>query len=586
MAVAPATNQPMNSPRSFLLLALLMLGYLLWAQWQQDYGPGAKAISTTTSVDADVASSATSSDLPVAGAVPSTADIPDAPPVPTAVTATPGMVAGTSSPRITVTTDVLRVEIDSRGGNVVIADLLAYPKDPKRADQPVRLFDDAGATFYAAQSGLVSATGAAPNHQAEFSIERNDYRLSDGESAVEVPMTWTDPSGIRVRKVFRFERGSYVIDQRQEIHNGSAATWSATSYQQLQRVPIVFDVSGIKAYTNTEHYSFVGAADYSPQEKFQKLPFTDFVKEPLNRNVQGGWIAMIQHYFFAAWIPPADQPATFTTSTFSADGATRYLVRSTSAPIQVAAGADHVGNARLYVGPKLQSTIDDVAPGLSLTANYGMFTIISKPLHWVLSLLHSITGNWGFAIILLVVLIKLVFFKLSEAQFRSMAKMRKLQPRVQALKDRYGDDRQKMNTAMMELYQKEKINPLGGCLPLLIQMPVFFALYWVLLESVELRHAPFVGWIHNLTAPDPYYVLPILNAATMILTQHLTPMTGMDPTQAKIMKVMPVVFSVLFAFFPAGLVLYWTTNGMLSLIQQWVITKRVEAGDAKAVAAK
>ena len=235
----------------------------------------------------------------------------------------------------------------------------------------------------------------------------------------------------------------------------------------------------------------------------------------------------------------------------------------------------------LYVGPKLQSTIDAVAPGLSLTANYGMFTIISQPLHWVLSKLHGITGNWGFAIILLVLLIKSVFFKLSEAQYRSMAKMRKMQPRIQALKDRYGDDKQKLNAATMELYQKEKINPLGGCLPMLIQMPVFFALYWVLLESVELRHAPFIGWIHNLTAPDPYFVLPILNAATMILTQFITPVTGMDPTQAKIMKVMPVLFSVLFAFFPAGLVLYWTTNGMLSLLQQWIITKRVEAGDSK-----
>lgn len=571
----------MNSPRSFLLLALLMLGYLLWAQWQQDYvvkpSQPVAAATDAPNVPGDsipAASSGNAGDIPPASVSASPAAVPAS------------SNSETNTPRITVVTDVLRVEIDLRGGSVVVADLLAYAKDPTRKDEPVRLFDSNAATYFAAQSGLVSSTGAAPDHQALYSAERSEYRIADGETAIEIPLTWTDPSGISVRKVFRFERGSYVIDQRSEISNASASAWSGNSYQQLQRVPIVFDVGGLKAYTNTEHYSFVGAADYSPQDKFQKLAFDKFAKEPLNKTVQGGWVAMIQHYFFAAWIPAAEQTATFTTSTVPANGQSRYLVRAFSAPISVAAGGQQTTSARLYVGPKLQSTIDDVAPGLSLTANYGMFTIISQPLHWVLAKLHGITGNWGFAIILLVVLIKLVFFKLSEAQFRSMAKMRKMQPRIQALKERYGDDKQKVNAAMMELYQKEKINPLGGCLPMLIQMPVFFALYWVLLESVELRHAPFIGWIQNLTAPDPYYVLPVLNAATMILTQHLTPMTGMDPTQAKIMKVMPVLFSVLFAFFPAGLVLYWTTNGMLSLLQQWIITKRVEAGESKAVVVK
>ena len=574
----------MNSPRSFLLLALLMLGYLLWAQWQQDYASGVlptAETATTPAIPADVPAASTPTVTPAApGEIP-TASVPAAS-TPGAIPAVANSAAVVSSAnRVSVTTDVLHVEIDPRGGSIVTADLLAYPRDPKTTQPSVRLFDAAADTFFAAQSGLVSSTGAAPDHQAEYHAEQTSYRLADGQASVDVPLTWTDPSGISVRKVFRFERGSYVIDQRSEIDNASAAAWTGNSYLQLQRVPIVFDVSGIKAYTNTEHYSFVGAADYSPQDKFQKLAFGKFDKDPLKKDVQGGWIAMIQHYFFAAWIPPADQTATFTTNTLPNNGQPRYLIRSVSAPITIAPGAEQTLDARLYVGPKLQSTIDAVAPGLSLTANYGMFTIISQPLHWVLSKLHGITGNWGFAIILLVLLIKSVFFKLSEAQYRSMAKMRKMQPRIQALKDRYGDDKQKLNAATMELYQKEKINPLGGCLPMLIQMPVFFALYWVLLESVELRHAPFIGWIHNLTAPDPYFVLPVLNAATMILTQFITPVTGMDPTQAKIMKVMPVLFSVLFAFFPAGLVLYWTTNGMLSLLQQWIITKRVEAGDSK-----
>ena len=580
----------MNSPRSFLLLALLMFGYLLWAQWQQDYASGVQTVAQTGAsprvpddVPASTTSSAAPGEIPAASApaVASSGAIPAA-----ATTAT----AVSDAKRISVTTDLLHVEIDPRGGSIVVADLLAYPRDPKTTLPSVRLFDDKADTFFAAQSGLVSSTGAAPDHQAEFQTEQTSYRLADGQNSIDVSLTWTDPSGISVRKVFRFQRGSYVIDQRSEISNASATAWTGNSYQQLQRVPIVFDVSGIKAYTNTEHYSFVGAADYSPQDKFQKLAFGKFDKDPLKKDVQGGWIAMIQHYFFAAWIPPPEQTATFTTNTLPNNGQPRYLIRSVSAPITIAPGAEQTLDARLYVGPKLQSTIDAVAPGLSLTANYGMFTIISQPLHWVLAKLHAITGNWGFAIILLVLLIKAVFFKLSEAQYRSMAKMRKMQPRIQALKDRYGDDKQKLNAATMELYQKEKINPLGGCLPMLIQMPVFFALYWVLLESVELRHAPFIGWIHNLSAPDPYFVLPVLNAATMILTQFITPVTGMDPTQAKIMKVMPVMFSILFAFFPAGLVLYWTTNGMLSLAQQWIITKRVEAGDnrpkGKGVAAK
>ena len=287
---------------------------------------------------------------------------------------------------------------------------------------------------------------------------------------------------------------------------------------------------------------------------------------------------MLQHYFFAAWIPAAGETDQYATAIVTANPA-RYLIRTLGPAITIAPGASASSSARLYVGPKLQSTVDQIAPGLSLTADYGVLTFIAEPLHWVLSKIHALVGNWGFAIILLVLLIKALMFKLTEAQFRSMAKMRKLQPRVQALKDRYGEDRQKMNQAMLELYQKEKINPLGGCLPMLIQMPVFFALYWVLLESVELRQAPFVGWLQNLSAPDPYFVLPLLNGATMIVTQYLTPTTGMDPMQARMMKIMPVMFAVMFAFFPAGLVLYWTVNGMTSLLQQWIITKRIEAGE-------
>ena len=562
----------MASTRNVLLIALLFIVYLMWTQWQDDYHrPLAASAAAASSANTDGAATppAAGTDVPAASASSSSAAVPPVTPA----------ASLPASARVVVTTDVLRVEIDTRGGNVVVADLLAYPLEPKDYAHPKRLLDDADAAFFEAQSGLVSATGAAPDHLAPFVAEKNAYALADGSDVVEVPLTWTDASGLSVRKVLGFRRGSYVIEERQEISNHGAAAWTGNAYRQLQRVPPVIDTAGIKGYSNIERYSFTGAAWYSPADKFKKLKFDDFAKTPLAQEFSGGWAAMLQHYFFAAWIPPAGEAVRYTTDSRAAGGATRYLIRTQSPAVTVAPGDTKVEAARLYVGPKLQSTLDQVAPGLSLTVDYGIFTVIAEPLHWLLAQFHKLTGNWGVAIILLVLLIKALFFKLSEAQFRSGAKMRKLQPRIAALNELYAGDAQKKNQAMMELYQKEKVNPLAGCLPMLIQIPVFFALYWVLLESVELRQAPFVGWIQNLTAPDPYYVLPVLNALVMIATTAITPTAGMDPTQAKMMKIMPVAFSVLFAFFPAGLVLYYTVNGGLGLLQQWIITRRIDAGD-------
>lgn len=559
----------MNNPRTLLLVALMALSYLIWSQWQLDYNPQAQV---TAQEPSQPATAQTPAAIPPADDVPQVGKLePDKVAEPPSLAEAPQA----TSQLIRITTDVLRVEIDPRGGSVISTELLAYPLK-QGASEPVRLLDDEPARFFIAQSGLLSSDGAAPNHQAEFSVANRNWTLADGQSRIEVPLSWQDASGIQVSKTFVFERGSYVIDMRQQVRNASAKPWTGQAYRQLQRVPLVLDSSGIKGYTNTERYSFMGAAWYSPEEKFQKLPFDKFQSEPLKQTVTGGWVAMLQHYFFAAWIPPAGETDEFSSAQVASADATRYVVRSFSPALSIVPGTEQTFSARLYVGPKLQSTLDDLAPGLSKTADYGVFTVISEPLHWLLSMFHKLTGNWGFAIILLVLLIKAVFFKLSEAQYRSMAKMRKMQPRVAALKERYGDDRAKMNQAMLELYQKEKINPLGGCLPMLVQIPVFLGLYWVLLESVELRQAPFIGWIHNLTAPDPYYILPVLNALTMLATQMLTPMTGMDPLQQKMMKIMPLIFSVLFAFFPAGLVLYWTVNGALGLLQQWIITRRIE----------
>lgn len=566
----------MTSTRNLLLIALLFIGYLLWNAWQEDYGRAIAPVATPSSAT-PATGTTPAADVPVAGK-------PATPVAPPPQTAPAGEIAPPAQ-RVVVTTDVLRVEIDPQGGNVVVADLLAYPQNPKDFAHPVRLLDSADATFFEAQSGLMSVQGsaiAAPDHQALFVAEKNTYALGDA-ATLEVPLTWTDASGLSVRKVFVFKRASYVIEQRQDIVNHAASAWNGNAYRQLQRVPPIVDTAGLKGYSNTERYSFTGAAWYSAADKFQKLKFDKFQKEPLNKRFDGGWAAMLQHYFFAAWIPSPNEVEDYSTATLHKDGTTRYLIRAVSPPIAVAPGASQTTSARLYVGPKLQSTLEQVAPGLRLTVDYGMFTVIAEPLHWLLAQLHKLTGNWGFAIILLVLLIKAAFFKLSEAQYRSGAKMRKLQPRIAALKERHGGDRQKMNTAMMELYQKEKVNPLAGCLPMVVQIPVFFALYWVLLESVELRQAPFIGWIQNLTAPDPYYVLPVLNALVMVATQFLTPTAGMDPMQAKMMKAMPVIFGVMFAFFPSGLVLYYVANGSLSLMQQWIITRRIEAGD-KAIA--
>lgn len=573
----------MNNPRTFLLVALLALSYLIYSQWQTDYNPQlATPIGATGPTSAPLAPAA---GMPTSTA--STGEIPQASgTAQTASKATEAAITPTeaSANPIIVTTDLLRVEIDPRGGSVISADLLAYPEQPKEPMR-VRLLDPSSEHYFVAQSGLVSIKSPAPNHVALFESSAQTYALAEGQQRLEVPLTWKDASGITVTKTFVFERGSYVIEQTQQVNNQSSETWTGNAYRQLQRVPLIIDHSGIKGYTNTARYSFIGAAWYSPEEKFQKLAFDKFGKEAIDKSVTGGWVGMLQHYFFAAWIPPAGETDQVTSKEIESKPK-RYLVRSQSPSLSIEPGKTDTFSARLYVGPKLQSTLDDIAPGLSKTADYGMFTVISEPLHWLLSMYHRLTGNWGFAIILLVLTIKVVFFKLSEAQYRSMAKMRKMQPRVAALKERYGDDKQKLNQAMMEFYKKEKINPLGGCLPMLVQFPVFLGLYWVLLESVELRQAPFILWIHNLTAPDPYYVLPILNAATMLATQMLSPMTGMDPLQAKMMKFMPLIFSVMFAFFPAGLVLYWTVNGALGLLQQWLITRRIEAGEKPLVTAK
>jgi len=567
----------MNQTRTFLTFALLAVAYFLFLAWQKDY----VLPQQTAVVSAAAGPAGAASDGSVPAAIPGEQALPAA-----AASSASTVAAPAAGQLVTVRTDVLDLVLDTRGGSVVRASLPAYPEQaPTHANPhpaPTLLLNAADPTYFVAQNGLVSSSDPAPSHQpnhlAVFHSEQTAYTLAPGQDELHVDLVWQDDAGLKVTKTYTFKRGSYVIGLTQRIDNGGTQPWTGNAYEQLLRSEPPKATSWLKNYIDPENRSFQGAAWYTG-EKFEKLPFKDFAepKDRLDRSITGGWAAMLRLYFFAAWIPPADQAAHYVTQTVDAGSAhPRYLIRAVSPVLHVAPGQSVDTHARLYVGPNVQGKLDAIAPGLDLTIDYGMLKIIAVPMHAVLSLLHGLAHNWGVAIILLVLLIKGLTWKLTAMQYRSSAKMRKLSPRIQALKERYGDDKQKMQQATMELYKKEKVNPMGGCLPVLITLPVFYGLFYVLEYSLELRHAAFL-WIPDLSAPDPFYILPIIYAIVMLGTQWLNPVAvGMDPTQAKMMKVMPLLFTVVFAFFPSGLCLYYAVNGIVGLGQQWWITHHVD----------
>ena len=558
-------NTPiMDNPRVLLFIALSFLVLMMWQTWMDDYGPkpqpetAQSTQATDGEADAGLAHDNKVEDLPAMSA--EKGALPDN----TAQSLRQGQ-------RVIIETDLLRLEIDSQGGDVRILDLLAYPETTKPDSPPFRLLTDQGGKLFVAQTGLRAGGGDEPNHYATFKVEQTAYKMGAGQDTLEVPLHWQNADGIQVTRVYRFRRGSYQIDVEHRIENHSSQPWSARAYQQLQRTAP--DTSGKSSFVAR---TYTGAVIYSPEDKYQKIKFDDMREADLKREIKGGWAAMIQHYFLAAWIPPANLPEHYYSRALQ-NG--RYVIGFVGDSVRVAPGEQQTTGVRLYAGPKLQDHLADVAPGLELTVDYGVLTVLAQPVFWLLEKIHAVVGNWGWAIIFVTILIKLAFFKLSETSYKSMANMRKLAPRLQALKERYGDDKQRLNQAMMEMYKTEKINPLGGCLPVLVQIPVFIALYWVLLESVELRQAPFILWLKDLSAADPYFVLPLIMGVTMFIQQKLNP-APVDPIQAKVMMILPVVFTVFFAFFPSGLVLYWVVNNTLSIAQQWVITRRVEAGTA------
>jgi YidC/Oxa1 family membrane protein insertase len=466
--------------------------------------------------------------------------------------------------RIQVKTDLFQAEIDTNGGDLRRLVLLKHRADEEKNGQYELMTDDGKEMLYVAQSGLKGQD--LPTHKASFTAANSQYEMQAGSDKLEVRLSATPSNGVSVDKIYTFHRNNYAIDVNYEIKNNSANTITPSVYYQ-----IIHDKHSNQGSAMMP--TFTGGAYFNQADKFNKVAFKDMEEHDLSKQMKDGWVGLVQHYFVSAWIPKEGWPRKVYTAQLTEDA---FSIGSLSPVGNIAPGATMLVPARLYAGPQTQKDLEATAPGLEYVVDYGILTVIAKPLFWLLAHLYELVKNWGVAIILLTVIIKAAFFKLSASSYKNMAQMRELAPRLQSLKDKFGDDKQKMQQAMIEMYRTEKINPMGGCLPILVQIPVFIALYWVLLGSVELRHAPFFGWIKDLSAIDPWYVLPILMGATMIIQSYLNP-PPTDPIQAKVMKIMPVLFSVFFFFFPAGLVLYWLVNNVLSILQQWYINKSIHA---------
>ncbi len=542
----------METQRLVALFVFFFSAFLLWTAWQRQYMPAPVAPPSSTQ-------------QPSANTVPVPSSSSAGTPAATQIAVAPEGGGLARGERIRVSTDLIIAEIDTMGGDLRHVELIKH-KASEDKSRNLSLFNDSTPQIFVAQSGLIGA--GLPNHKSQFKAEATSYQLEQGKDSLTVRLTSQDGAGATVVKQYRFYRGTYRIDVSFEIDNKGTAAIAPDAYFQFLKF-------GEAPSTNPFGIAtFVGPSVFTQEKKFQKIGFPDIDKGKVDypQKSKDGWLAMLQHYFVSAWLPKNGVDREFFTKKV---GEKLYTAGVVVPAGEIAPGTQGSISVPLYVGPQEVDKLAKLAPGLELTIDYGWLTVIAAPLFKVLSIIHGWVGNWGLAIIVLTILIKLLFFPLSAASYKSMAKMKVLGPKLQKLKEQYGDDKQKMNQAMMELYKTEKVNPLGGCLPIVIQIPVFIALYWVLLAAVELRHAPFFGWIKDLSAADPFYILPVLMGATMILQTRLNP-TPPDPIQAKIMLYMPIVFSFMFLWFPAGLVLYWTVNNLLSIAQQWQINRMTE----------
>jgi len=561
----------MANARIYLWVGVALLLWLNLVQWNRDYGerPAPAGGEPATAQPAVPPSAApTDQALPELPALPST----QTPPA-TAADATASAPQPAAAPSVRVVTDVLDVDISLQGGNLVRADLPGYPHDKHAGSPPVRLLDTHESSYNVDRSGLRALNKAGePNHLAMFTTSAREYRMAPGAAELRVPLIWTDGDGVTVTKTYVFRRGRYDIELGYQVDNRSPEEWSGASYVQLVR----HIVKQKRSMFDVESYAFRGPAIYDGR-KYRRLNIEDEDDAQFSQGVSDGWIASMQHHFVSAAVPPKGEEYHFT---LSREG--DHSVISYRGPLKtVPAGTTGRFSEALFVGPKLQDQLRAVGPELQRTADYGRLTIIAEPLFWLLQKVYGVVGNWGWAIIIVTFLLKLAFYKLTETSGRSMAKMRTISPRIKAIQERYKDDREQLARQTMELYKREKINPVAGCLPILVQIPVFLAFYWVLLESVEMRQAPFLGWIQDLSSKDPFFVLPILMGLAMFGQFKLNPAPP-DPMQAKVFAFMPVVMTVMMAWFPAGLVLYWLTNTLLSIAQQWKINKVVETEAAKA----
>ncbi|MDX2463837.1 MAG: membrane protein insertase YidC, partial [Porticoccus sp.] len=546
----------MDNQRLVLFIALSLVILMIFTTWQAENQPPPTAV-VETGDPGMVAGTGAAAPADTPAAIPTMRDsAAEAKMSDAQMAASPSSFVATQGQQITVSTDLLNLEINTAGGEISRVSLPLYPAEQNTPEIPFQLLDDRMPKYFVAQSGLLASQGKAPDHHAIYRVEQTEYVMAGGQNELKVKLHWQSDDGINVVKTFTFQRDSYVVAIDIDVQNTGQEIWKGRSYEQFQRTEMARESMFI--------YTYTGGIVSSTWDPYEKVEFGDMADwKPEQSYNKGGWIAMLQHYFLGAWIPAADAASHFYTKSL-ADG--RYLLGISGEERSAVPGSSAQFNTRFYAGPKDQHRLEAIDPNLRLTVDYGILDILAKPVFWVMEKIYSVMGNWGLSIIFVTLMIKLIFYPLSAASYKSMANMRRLSPKLKALKERYGDDRQKMSQAMMEIYKKEKINPLGGCLPIMVQIPVFIALYWVLLESVEMRQAPFVLWLDDLSAKDPFYVLPLLMGISMFIQQKLNP-PPMDPVQQKVMQALPFIFTAFFAFFPSGLVLYWVVNNCLSILQ-------------------
>ncbi|MGH8401861.1 MAG: membrane protein insertase YidC [Gammaproteobacteria bacterium] len=578
----------MDNRRLFLFAALIFVAFLIYQAWMHDYGPktAAPEAQTTSSPAASSVASAPAPEIPTAPNAATSTSVTSK--TPAAAASASGAVTIPKGQEIHVGTDVLDVIINTAGGDIQQAELLKYPEELKKPEL-VKVLNSNAAELLIAQSGLQTHSGPmAPTHEALYTAAQTQYDLAPDQKTLAVTLTWKDQRALKVQKTYTFTRGSYQIGMAYNIHNGSSEPWSGAEYTQLENY-----------YNMQESHGFMGGLFSVQRYDYQRMAmhdgggyhqfeFKDLTEKPVNVTTPDGWIGVVNHYFLAAAIPEDQNPSQGTTAKPIENlyytrvlGNEHYLVGTITSLKTVSPGGNVTFADKFYIGPKLQTHLAQVAPGLELTVDYGKLTIIAEPIFKLLNYIHRFIGNWGWSILVLTLLFKLLFYPLNQISGRSMAKMRRVQPRLKALQERYKDEKQRLGQATMEFYKKEKINPMGGCLPMLVQMPIFFALYYVLVYSVELRQSPWLGWIHDLSAPDPYYILPVVYGVVMFIQQRISPQPTTDKMQQRIMMVMPLGIAVLYAVLPSGLALYYVANSVLTIIQQWRINHVVGVDDRK-----